>query len=278
MNDPLKPRLVSVLKLPGVRATAIQFRYLFAVDSDGLAVIDVTDPEHPRVVEGARVPLKDAHRVYVARTYAYVAAGSEGLVIVDVEKPEAPKVYMKFTADGALNDARDVIVGTTNASAFAYVADGKNGLKVVQLTSPQSQPNYYGFSPEPKPELIAWYPTDAPATALSKGLDRDRGVDETGHQIAVFGRIGSRPFNLAEQRRLYLGSDGKPYFVTDKVRMEDYRGPKPRFFPAGAFPTGGTAAMTPAAPGAAPAPRTPVESQSLGGSTPRHRVGAPALR
>src|SRR4029077_3321389 len=148
MNDPLKPRLVSVLKLPGVRATAIQFRYLFAVDNDGLAVIDVTDPEHPHVVEGARVPLKDAHRVYVARTYAYVAAGSEGLVIIDVEKPEAPKVYMKFTADGALNDARDVIVGSTNASAFAYVADGKNGLKVIQLTSPDIQPKFYGFAPE----------------------------------------------------------------------------------------------------------------------------------
>ena len=48
----------------------------------------------------------------------------------------APRLYQRFTADGTLNDARDVIVGTTNASLFAYVADGKNGLKVVQLTSP----------------------------------------------------------------------------------------------------------------------------------------------
>jgi len=227
MDDPLKPRLVTVITLPDVRATALQFRYLFVTDRDGLAVVDVTDPEHPRIVEGARVPLKDARRVYVARTYAYVAARDEGLAIVDVEKPEQPKLYMKFTAGGALDDARDVIVGTTNASLFAYVADGKNGLKVLQLTSPDNQPNYYGFSPEPKPELIAWYPTDAPATALSKGLDRDRGVDETGHQMAVFGRIGARPFTLAEQRRLYMGPDGKPFFVTDKVRMEDYRGPKP---------------------------------------------------
>ena len=77
---------------------------------------------------------------------------------------------------------------------IAYVADGKNGLKVVQLTSPESQPRFYGFSPDPKPELIAWYPTEYPAFALSKGLDRDRGVDETGNQIAVFGRLGSRPF------------------------------------------------------------------------------------
>jgi len=269
MHDPLKPRLVGVIQLPDVRATALQFRYLFVTDANGLDVVDVTDFEHSRIVEGARVPLKDAHRVYVARTYAYVAAGAEGLAIVDVEKPEQPKLYMQFTADGALNDARDVIVGTTNASLFAYVADGKNGLKVLQLTSPESQPNYYGFSPAPKPELIAWYPTDAPATALSKGLDRDRGVDETGGQIAIFGRIGSRPFNTAEQQRLYLGADGKPYFVTDEVRMQDYRGPKP----APRRPGRGQAVENlPVVPAA---PRANVTSEPLASPPSGSRGGAP---
>ena len=98
--------------------------------------------------------MADAHRMMVARTYAYVAAGREGLVIVDVERPEHPRVHQRFTDGGRLNDARDVVIGATNASAFAYVADGANGLKVVQLTSPDSQPNFYGFSPEPKPELV----------------------------------------------------------------------------------------------------------------------------
>jgi hypothetical protein len=157
----------------------------------------------------------------VARTYAYVAAGREGLVIVDVTRPEQPAVYTRFTADGQLDDARDVIVGSTNASQFAYVADGRNGLKVVQLTSPDTQPNLYGFSPEPKPELIAWKETRWPALALSKGLDRDRAVDETGHQMAVFGRLGSRPLNLKEMQELYLDETGEPWFVSDRVRLEE---------------------------------------------------------
>ena len=110
-----------------------------------------------------------------------------------------------------------MIVGTTNASLFAYVADGKNGLKVIQLTSPDSQPRFYGYSPEPKPEVIAWKKTKYPALALSKGLDRDRGVDETGGQIAVFGRLGSRPFNVNEMRKLYLDPYGQPYYVRDEV-------------------------------------------------------------
>jgi hypothetical protein len=177
---------------------------------------------NPRAVDGASVPLSDAHRIYVARTIAYVAGGREGLVLIDVEKPELPVVYERFTAGGQISDARDVIVGSTNASLFAYVADGKNGLKVVQLTSPESQPRFYGFSPDPKPELIAWYPTEYPATALSKGLDRDRGVDETGNQIAVFGRLGSRPFTQEEQQKLYLDQSGSPWFVTDAIDLDAF--------------------------------------------------------
>ena len=96
-------------------------------------------------------------------------------------------------------------------------ADGANGLKVLQLTSPQSQPNFYGFSPEPKPELIAWKRTEWPALSLSKGIDRDRAVDETGHQMAVFGRLGSRPFTLEEMQELYLDDAGQPWLVSDEV-------------------------------------------------------------
>ncbi|HSN21943.1 MAG TPA: hypothetical protein VLS49_14775 [Usitatibacter sp.] len=215
LDDPLAPKVAAQVALPDARASALQFRYLFVASAAGLEVVDVTVPEKARLVEGARVPLADARRVYVARTYAYVAAGREGLAIVDVERAEHPRLYTKFTANGRIDDARDVIVGATNASLFAYVADGRNGLDVIQLIAPDTQPRFYGFSPEPRPQLIAWRDTKSPATALAKGLDRDRAVDETGGQIAVFGRIGSRPFNLEEQHRLYLRPDGSVWTVKD---------------------------------------------------------------
>lgn len=204
LDDPLNPKLLSVIPLTRPRASMQQFRYLFAVDAKGFRVVDVTDPARPRIVEGATIPLADAHRVYVARTYAYVAAGKDGLVIIDVERPEAPVLHQRFDADGRLEDVRDVVVATTNASLFAYVADGRGGLKVLQLTSPELQPKFYGFSPEPRPQLIAWRDTNEPAYSLSRPLERDRAVDETGHQIAVFGRIGSRPFTAAEMQELYM--------------------------------------------------------------------------
>ncbi len=225
LDDPLKPKVASIVPLPDVRASALQFRYLFVTDAAGLDVLDVTRLDRPQLVEGARYPIRDARRIYVARTYAYVAAKSDGLVILNVTRPEHPQRYMQVTLNGALDDAEDVIVGSTNASLFAYVADGRNGLKVLQLTSPESQPNFYGFSPEPKPQLIAWARTPSPALALSKGLDRDRAVDETGHQIAIFGRKGSRPFNRQEMEHLFLDSAGRLYAVTDLPDPDSWTGP-----------------------------------------------------
>ncbi|HEX7028318.1 MAG TPA: hypothetical protein VF268_13840 [Gammaproteobacteria bacterium] len=216
INEPLQPQVAAVIELDDARASALQFRYLFVTDRQGLRVIDVTHPDKPELVNKAHIALDDARRVYLARTYAYIAAGKQGLAIVDIEKPEKPELYMLYTAGGQINDVRDVVVAATNASLFAYLADGRNGLQVVQLFSPASQPKFYGFSPAPKPELIARYATDHPALALSRGLERDRAVDETGNQIAVFGRIGSRPFTLEEMRKLYLNERGQPWYVADK--------------------------------------------------------------
>jgi hypothetical protein len=137
------------------------------------------------------------------------------MVIVDVTKPEAMVEYQRFTAGGKLVDTTDVVVAMTNASPFAYVADGVGGFKLIQITSPESQPNFYGFAPEPKPELVASFPTRRPALAVSEGLERDRAVDETGNQVAVFGRRGSRPLNLEEMRRLYLDKSGRPWTVPE---------------------------------------------------------------
>ncbi|HEV2817358.1 MAG TPA: hypothetical protein VGW40_09095 [Allosphingosinicella sp.] len=224
LDDPLAPRVTATLPLTDARATALQFRYLWVTDAEGLKLFDVTRLDRPVPVPGATIRIDDARRVYLARTYAYVAAKAQGLAIVDITNPERPGAPQFFTFDGRMNDVEDVVVASTNASAFAYVADGRNGMKVIQLTSPASQPAFYGFSPRPVPELIAWARTPAPALAVAKGLDRDRAVDETGGQIAVFGRLGSRPFTRAEMERLFLNSRGMPWRVSDTGTMADWVG------------------------------------------------------
>jgi hypothetical protein len=215
LDNPLKPQVTATVSAPDLRdaqGLAIQFRYAFVVDRAGLKVLDVSNLAHPRMVPAAQVPLQDARNIYVARTYAYVSAGKQGIAIIDVEQPEQPRLDRMLTADGALNDVRDIKIGMVDASAFAFVADGENGLRVLQILSPEDSATSYGFSPRPTPKLIATYRTAGPALAISKGVDRDRAVDESGNQIAVFGRRGARPFNRDEAAKLYL-RDGQVYTV-----------------------------------------------------------------
>lgn len=217
LTDPKHPKVVSVvgndvLKEP--HSVAVQFRYAFVCDHEGVKVFDVTEPGYPQFAH--EVPLHDAHSIYLARTYAYVAAGKQGLVILDITQPTAAFIDQVYTANGEINDAHDVKLGITNVSQFAYVADGKNGLRVVQLTSPETHGND-GFSPRPNPCLVATrkLPKGGHALCVSRGIDRDRAVDESGNQIAVFGRVGARPLNREEVFKMHRRPDGSLYQVSD---------------------------------------------------------------
>jgi hypothetical protein len=242
INDPLNPKIVGQTGAPALkrpRAISIQFRYGFIVDDEGLKVLDVTSPEGAHLVEGAIVRLSDARDVYVARTYAYVANGKEGIAIINVENPERPGEgkdgVEKYNAEGRLNDAHQVKVAMTNASLFAYVADGRNGLRILQLTSPETMPTYAGFSPRPAPTLIATFKTKGEALGVSKGLDRDRAADESGNQVAVFGRRGARPFTLEEMQRMFL-LDGQVFKVPSLSDLD--RPPTRPGIPKGSTPAG----------------------------------------
>jgi hypothetical protein len=222
LDNPLAPRVTSIIGAPELdnpRGIAVQFRYAFVVDRYGLKTLDVTDLAHPKLVTNGKVALEDPRNIYVARTYAYVADGRFGLSIVDVENPEQPRFDLQYSANGAINDTNDVKIGMVAGSAFAFLADGRNGLRVLQIVSPWDDPAHFsGFSPRPVPKLIATARTRGPALAISKGIDRDRAVDESGNQLAVFGRRGARPFNRAEMQRLYLHpGNGAFYSVTDDL-------------------------------------------------------------
>jgi hypothetical protein len=217
LDNPLAPRVTTEIGAPDLvepQGVAVQFRYAFVADRQGLKVLDATDLAHPRAVPGTIVKIDDARNIAVSRTYAYVSAGKNGVALVNVTQPEQPRLDQMFSAGGQLNDVNDVKIGAVAGSIFAYVADGRNGLRILQMLSPSDSPESYGFSPRLTPKLIANYPTGGPALAISRGIDRDRAVDESGNQLAVFGRRGARPFNRSEAETLYL-RDGKLYTVAD---------------------------------------------------------------
>ena len=79
VTDPMKPTIAAeVAGHQQGHGVAVQFRYAFITDAEGFKVVDVTVPEKARLVSGATIKMADARSVYVARTYAYVAAARTG--------------------------------------------------------------------------------------------------------------------------------------------------------------------------------------------------------
>ena len=111
-----------------------------AVDTYGLAIIDISDPTNP----GTPV-YKDtsgnARSVFVAGDYAFVADMSSGLAIIDISDPSIPGSIFYETTTG---NAYDVQI----SGDYAYVADGESGLAVINITDPTNPgPTYYKDTP-----------------------------------------------------------------------------------------------------------------------------------
>jgi len=59
-------------------------------------------------------------------------------------------------------------------------------------------------------------------------MDRDRAVDESGNQIAVFGRVGARPLSKEESDRMFKRADGSAWYTSDDIFDERFfRFPEP---------------------------------------------------
>ena len=171
LDNPLAPRVTAEIGAPDLadpQGVAVQFRYAFVVDREGLKVLDVTDLAHPRIVPGAVVTLDDARNVNVSRTYAYVAGGKQGLALVNVEQPEHPRLDQMFTADGKIErcERREDRHGRCQRLRLSRRRPQRPAHPAGDFARGFAES--YGFSPRPTPKLIATYRTGGPALAISR--------------------------------------------------------------------------------------------------------------
>src|SRR5437763_1057497 len=75
-TDPMHPRLAGQYSgafLRNPHCVAIQFRYAFVTDDDGLKVLDIASPTRPAQISNAIVRPQPPRRLYAARTSASAA-------------------------------------------------------------------------------------------------------------------------------------------------------------------------------------------------------------
>ena len=65
---------------------AVPFLAQATLDANGVKLFDVTDLRNPVARPEGNLGIRDARRMYIARTYLYIAAKNEGLIIADVTR------------------------------------------------------------------------------------------------------------------------------------------------------------------------------------------------
>ncbi len=114
-----------------------QLAYVATI-SDGLQILDVSDPTHPTRIGGYNGGELN-FACQVVGKHCYVAAGPAGLIVLDVSDPAHPVRIGRYANGGYFT--RVQIVGS-----IAYVTDGFAGLQLLDVSNPaQPVPIGSGF-------------------------------------------------------------------------------------------------------------------------------------
>ena len=173
LDNPLAPRVTAEIGAPDLvdpQGIAVQFRYAFVVDRQGLKVLDVTDLAHPE-----RHPRSICARWTTRATSTSRAptpmwpAGKHGLALVNVEQPEQPRLDQIFTAEW--RDQRFERRENRRGGRQRLCLSRRRRQRPADAAdfSPSDSPNSYGFSPRPTPKLIASYRTAGPGARNLEG-------------------------------------------------------------------------------------------------------------
>lgn len=108
---------------------AVRGHYVYAILSDRVDVVDVTNPSVPRIVSDFHNDISPS-RIYLHGTYAYILSGKD-IFILDISNPKAIAYTGIFTISGP-----DWLRDMAFRGNYGYVASGSSGLTVLNLTDP----------------------------------------------------------------------------------------------------------------------------------------------
>jgi len=113
-----------------------------AANSDGLQVIDISDPASPQVAGAVDTP-GHAKSVAISGFNAFLADGSGGLQVIDISDPMNPHIVGVHSYDPEFQSYLSVAVSGT----YAYVGDNywvNTGFRVINVADP-TDPQQVGF-------------------------------------------------------------------------------------------------------------------------------------
>ena len=102
---------------------------LYLVDKSGLQVVDVNDPQSPKLLGRVETP-GFANGLAIDGDFAYVADGNNGMQVIDISKPQSPELLGSVVAPAFVHEV-------AVAGNFAYVTGSFDGFQVIDISNPQ---------------------------------------------------------------------------------------------------------------------------------------------
>ena len=212
VSDPTHPRLAGQLTgdfLRNPRCVAIQFRYAFVTDDDGLKVVDITESRRDRFRCRRGCRSAKQRRASLRRAHLRLRR----------ERSGRPRDHRRRKS-GAAATRPDVQRGR-RAQRHARSADRQRQRLAVRARRrwqkwiarrsadfARHRARRAGIQPAPESEIDRDLSDARRSDLRFARAGRDRVVDETGGQTVVFGRRGARPFHLSEMLPFLRHVDG----------------------------------------------------------------------
>ena len=116
-----------------VRGLFVYNGYIYAIEysTQGLFVIDISDPNNPVIVNNVSVVYPAA--IYIDNNRAYVVTSIDDLIILDLTDPQQPSIISEFQfASPEFPVGIDIVV----SGNYAYAADEESGLYKIDISDP----------------------------------------------------------------------------------------------------------------------------------------------
>ena len=110
---------------------AIGDHYAFVIDGDGMASIDIYDPENPVLLDHLNTPSKHPSNVTVSGNYAYLSFSTAEFAIVDISDPTSlgSPVYIPLSKPP---------FNIEISGNFAFISVKNDGIAIVDIRDPQN--------------------------------------------------------------------------------------------------------------------------------------------
>ncbi len=140
IENPAAPSKLTHLSVNGSAVSlCVDGDYAY-VGSDGITVVDISEPELPFVVGSlAQPPVSNDIVIFGSR--AYIAADYGGVVAYNVAAPTSPSIVLTHDTSGDAVGVTAAMGVTTSApgpavSDYMYIAELNDGIRIVDITNP----------------------------------------------------------------------------------------------------------------------------------------------